>query len=369
MAKRRAAASNPPTQPETPAPSPSQPGEERPGVPTVPGFDETEKQGATGEAMTPAPGDTVTGTEGQPAPQVTAEQEAAMLRERAAIDGALPTGGIPAFNPKADDEANPRPAGEPAPTEDEDAEDVDVPGIASAFADLANIPRAADLGRVEEGKRDNEKAFPHTYNMKMDAQSKGEKGDELATLLQEIGRKEAEHKAANKDYKEEMDKLEERQNLLVDQIKNGYVLKDVQCVRRIDHEKGKSILFRTDNLEILEVRDLSPAEQQTAMALSSNQIRNNVVTGPWTGEEPATAREKLDDLFKKDGDGDTKPASGETTAPADGESEAQEGGETYAVETTPAPGAEESPWPEGDFEPEKDLASQEAEATADTDSD
>jgi hypothetical protein len=88
------------------------------------------------------------------------------------------------------------------------------------------------------------------------------KGEALAETHRQLNAVKADKKATNADFKSKIDKLEAEKNHLSDTIHDGKELRSVDCFWERDDGRGRMVLTRSDNKQIVEERAMTDAERQ-----------------------------------------------------------------------------------------------------------
>lgn len=103
---------------------------------------------------------------------------------------------------------------------------------------------------------------PHTLPCKLNEKDKAESAEELATAIQQGESLELERKSVLGDLKKRKDNLIERIHNLTIQVKDGIVMRSVDCELKLNHTKLKAILIRADTEEIIDERPMTQNEKQ-----------------------------------------------------------------------------------------------------------
>lgn len=103
---------------------------------------------------------------------------------------------------------------------------------------------------------------PHTLPCKLDEKDKAEAAEELATAIQQGESLELERKSVLGGLKKRKDNLIERIHNLTIQVKDGIVMRSVDCELNLNHTKLNAILIRTDTEEIVDERPMTQEEKQ-----------------------------------------------------------------------------------------------------------
>ena len=103
---------------------------------------------------------------------------------------------------------------------------------------------------------------PHTLPCKLNEKDKAETAEQLATAIQQGESLELERKSVLGDLKKRKDNLIERIHNLTIQVKDGIVMRSVDCELKLNHTKLEATLIRIDTKEEVENRPLTLEEKQ-----------------------------------------------------------------------------------------------------------
>lgn len=103
---------------------------------------------------------------------------------------------------------------------------------------------------------------PHTLPCKLDEKDKAEAADQLATAIQQGESLELERKSALGDFNKRQKFLVSRIHNLTINVKDGIIMKSVDCELKLNHTTLTAILIRTDTKEEVETRPMTLEEKQ-----------------------------------------------------------------------------------------------------------
>lgn len=103
---------------------------------------------------------------------------------------------------------------------------------------------------------------PHTLPCKLDEKDKAQTADDLATAIQQGESLELERKSTLGGLKKRKDNLIERIHNLTIQVKDGIVMRQVDCELKLNHTKLNAILIRLDTEEVVDERPMTQDEKQ-----------------------------------------------------------------------------------------------------------
>lgn len=103
---------------------------------------------------------------------------------------------------------------------------------------------------------------PHTLPCKLSEKDKAQAAEELATAIQQGESLELERKSVLGDLKKRKDNLIERIHNLTISVKDGIVMRSVDCTLKLNHTKLNAILIRLDTDEIVDERPMTQEEKQ-----------------------------------------------------------------------------------------------------------
>lgn len=103
---------------------------------------------------------------------------------------------------------------------------------------------------------------PHILPCKLSEKDKAEAAEDLATAIQQGESLELERKSALGDFKKRKDNLLERIHNLTISVKDGIMMRSLECELKLNHTKLTATLIRPDTNEVFDERPMTQEEKQ-----------------------------------------------------------------------------------------------------------
>lgn len=160
-----------------------------------------------------------------------------------------------------------------------------------------------------------------TLPCKLTREEVEERGQEMASLIQEIDTAKELEKSRKKKVKEEIETDEGAVAKLAEEISTGMTRRDVKCEERRNQEEGTMEIVRLDKKQnwpdpkkgaLVSSRPLKPMESQISLITDHNRDRDGEEGAEGTTDEAAPAAEGKPEDFDPEGafDEETEEANG-----------------------------------------------------------